>query len=158
MDTASETEIDIQAGLDNTLTMLSYKLRGIEIQRDFDPKVPRLCAHGAELNQVWTNLIDNAADAMKDATEKRLRVRTALRSDRILVEVEDSGAGIPKAIASNIFEPFFTTKKQGEGTGLGLDTVFRVVKKHHGDIRFESKPGSTCFQVSLPLKRPQLPT
>jgi signal transduction histidine kinase len=157
MDTAAEREIDVHAGLDNTLTMLSHNLRGITIERDYDPELPLLCGHGAELNQVWTNLIDNAADAMADSELKRLRVRTAFRGDKILVEIDDTGSGIPPEISSRIFEPFFTTKRQGDGTGLGLDTVFRIVKKHNGDVRFESKPGSTCFQVSLPLSRPQVP-
>lgn len=157
MDTAAETEVDIHAGIDNTLTMLSYPLRGVTVERDYAPDLPRICAHGAELNQVWTNLIDNAADAMAESKEKRLRVRTALRNDHVLVEIFDTGPGIPSEIGSRIFEPFFTTKKQGKGTGLGLDIVHRIVKRHSGEIRFESKPGATCFQVSLPLFRPQLP-
>ena len=157
MDTAAETEVDIHAGIENTLKMLSYRLRGIQVERDFDPEVTRVCAHGGELNQVWTNLIDNAADAMANSPEKRLRIRTALRNDNIQVEVADTGGGVPDPIRSRIFEPFFTTKPQGEGTGLGLDIVFRIVKRHYGDVRFESKPGATCFQVTLPLKHPRLP-
>ena len=157
MDTAAETEIDIHDGIENTLTMLSYRLRNVRVEREFDANVVRICGHGGELNQVWTNLIDNAVDAMSQSAEKRLRIRTALRGDDIVVEVSDTGAGVPDSIRSRIFEPFFTTKAQGQGTGLGLDIVFRIVKRHHGEIRFQSKPGATCFEVVLPLKRPQLP-
>jgi signal transduction histidine kinase len=155
MDTAPEREIDIHAGIENTLTILKHTLRGeIEVEREYDPDLPRVCAHGGELNQVWTNLIDNAIDAMKGASgEKTLRIRTAAQSEGILVEVLDTGPGIPLEIRERIFEPFFTTKPQGEGTGLGLDLVFRIIRKHHGDIRFESRPGRTCFQVRLPIKR-----
>lgn len=153
MDTEAETEVDIHAGIENTLTMLSHRLRGIQVERDFDPALKRVCGHGGELNQVWTNLIDNAADAMAGSAEKRLWIRTAQRNESAIVEVADTGAGIPDAIRSRIFEPFYTTKPQGQGTGLGLDIVFRIVKKHCGEIRFESKPGATCFQVTLPTER-----
>jgi signal transduction histidine kinase len=155
MDTAPEREIDIHAGLENTLTILKHRLRGeIRVEREYDPELPRICAHGGELNQVWTNLIDNAIDAMLGASgEKMLLIRTAGQSEGVLVEILDTGPGIPPEIRDRIFEPFFTTKHQNEGTGLGLDLVFRIVRKHHGDIRFESRPGRTCFQVRLPLGR-----
>jgi signal transduction histidine kinase len=157
MDTNPERDIDIHAGLESTLTILKHRLRGeIRVERQYDPAVPLICAHGGELNQVWTNLINNAIDAMiGGAGEKVLTVRTASRADDVLVEIADTGPGIPPEIRDHIFEPFFTTKQQNEGTGLGLDLVFRIVRKHHGDIRFESRPGRTCFQVRLPLKKKQ---
>lgn len=154
MDTTPEREIDIHAGLESTLTILNHRLRGeIRVERNYDPKLPAVCAHGGELNQVWTNLINNAVDAMLSASssEKVLTIRTAARADGVLVEIMDTGPGIPPEIRDRIFEPFFTTKGQNDGTGLGLDLVFRLVRKHHGDIRFESRPGRTCFQVRLPL-------
>jgi len=110
-----------------------------------------VCARGSELNQVWTNLIDNALDAMGGAGE--LRIRTASEPGHVLVEIGDSGHGIPPEIRTRIFEPFFTTKKVGEGTGLGLDVVYRIVQSHGGDIRVESVPGDTRFQVRLPAAR-----
>lgn len=112
--------------------------------------MPRIKAYGSELNLVWTNLIVNAVDAMPEGG--RLKVRTRQEPTDILVEIRDSGSGIPENLKSRIFEPFFTTKPVGEGTGLGLDTVARIVRKHRGNIRFESKPGDTCFQVRLPLE------
>jgi signal transduction histidine kinase len=101
------------------------------------------------LNQVWTNIIDNAIDAMKG--KGKLRLRTYSEGGFVVVEIVDDGPGVPEQIRSRIFEPFFTTKKVGEGTGLGLDTVQRIVKKHQGSIQVESKPGLTCFQIWLPL-------
>ena len=159
-DTAAEREIDLHKGLDNTLIMLGYRLKkGIELQKSYDPNVPRLIAHGGELNQVWTNLIDNAIDAMMADPDDRkvLGVKTALRGETVLVEISDTGPGIPEDIQSRIFEPFFTTKLHGDGTGLGLDIVSRIVRKHHGELHVQSKPGSTCFQVRLPVARPTSP-
>jgi signal transduction histidine kinase len=155
MDTAPESEIDIHAGLESTLTILKHRLRGeIRVERQYDPNLPRIRAHGGELNQVWTNLIDNAIDAMLGTSEdKLLLIRTAGRSEGVLVEILDTGPGIPPEVRDRIFEPFFTTKPQNEGTGLGLDLVFRILRKHRGDIRFESRPGRTCFQVRLPVSR-----
>ncbi|MCI0414868.1 ATP-binding protein [bacterium] len=153
MDQAPIQEIDVHHGIDNTLVMLRYKLKhGIEVERIFDPNLPRICAYGSELNQVWTNLIDNAADAMKQGG--KLTIRTLLDSDCVLIDIADTGAGIPDEIQHKIFEPFFTTKKMGEGMGLGLDSVWRIVQKHHGSIRVESRPGDTRFQIRLPLKQP----
>lgn len=152
MDQAPLQEINLHHGIENTLVMLRYKLkRGIEVERMFDANLPPVCANGGELNQVWTNLIDNAADAMKDGGT--LRIRTSIDRDCVEVEIQDTGTGIPNEIQHRIFEPFFTTKKMGEGTGLGLDTVWRIVRKHHGDVRVESKPGLTRFLVRLPLKQ-----
>ena len=127
MDQAPIQEVDIHHGLESTLVMLKYKLKhGITIEKKFDKTLPPLYAYGSELNQVWTNLIDNAADAMKDGG--KLTIRTALDQDQVLVEISDTGSGIAPEIQNKIFEPFFTTKKMGEGTGLGLDTVYRIIE------------------------------
>jgi signal transduction histidine kinase len=151
MDQASVQNVDVHKGLENTLLILKYKLRkkDIALTRDFAESLPLIKAYGSELNQVWTNLIVNAVDAM--SLGGTLKVRTKREPTDILVEIRDNGAGIPAAVKSRIFEPFFTTKPVGEGTGLGLDTVARIVRKHRGNIRFESKPGDTCFQVRLPI-------
>jgi signal transduction histidine kinase len=153
MDQAPVQEIDLHEGIENTLVMLRYKLKhGITVDRKYDNSIPKVCAYGSELNQVWTNLIDNAADAMKD--KGTLTISTSFDSNYVVVEIRDTGTGIPKEIQSKIFEPFFTTKKMGEGTGLGLDTVWRIIRKHHGSIRVESQPGDTCFEIRLPFKQP----
>ncbi len=151
MDKASLQEVDIHNGIENTLTILGHKLKkGVEVIRDYDRDLPRILAQGGELNQVWTNLIDNAVDAMTG--EGKLRIRTSLEDGYVLVEITDSGPGIPREVQNRIFEPFFTTKGVGEGTGLGLDIVRRiVVGRHGGDLRVDSKPGETCFRVWLPL-------
>jgi signal transduction histidine kinase len=153
MDQSPEQEIDIHQGIESTLTMLRFRLKkGVNVTREYDKTLPRLFAHGSELNQVWTNLIDNAIDAMGGKGE--LRIRTSRELDRVLVEIIDNGPGIPETVKAHIFEPFFTTKGVGEGTGLGMDTVYRIVRSHHGEITFDSKPGETCFQVRLPLQQP----
>ncbi len=150
MDQAPEQEVDLHKGIEATLTMLGHKLKkGVTVIRDFDPSLPRVCAHGSELNQVWTNLIDNAVSSMQGKGE--LRLRTRRDGNQAVVEIEDNGPGIPLEIQSRVFEPFFTTKDVGEGTGLGLETVARVVRQHRGEVGFESRPGRTCFQVRLPL-------
>ena len=155
MDQAPEQEVDIHLGLESTLTMMNHVLKhGIEVVRDYDKSLPPICARGSELNQVWTNLIDNAASAMKGKGE--LRIRTARENDRVLVEIRDNGPGIPANIQTRIFEPFFTTKPMGEGTGLGLDMVRRIVSSHHGDIQVQSQPGDTRFQIRLPISKPWL--
>ncbi|MGA3027148.1 MAG: ATP-binding protein [Bryobacteraceae bacterium] len=149
MDQAPEQEVDVHNGIESTLIMLRYRLKhGVNVIRQYDRSAPRVCASGSELNQVWTNLIDNAIDAMNGKGE--LRIRTAAEFDRVLVEIGDNGPGIPADIRDRVFDPFFTTKPVGEGTGLGLDTVWRIVQKHRGDIRVESRPGDTRFQVRLP--------
>ncbi len=150
MDQAPEQEIDIHDGIESTLTILAFKLRkkSINVVREFDRTLPKICAQGAELNQVWTNLIVNAAEAMSDGGE--LRIKTWGEHMDILIEVRDNGSGIPQEIQPRIFEPFFTTKGVGEGTGLGLDTVQRIVKKHRGEVRVVSVPGDTKFIVRLP--------
>ncbi len=154
MDQAPVQNVDIVKTLETTLTILNHKLKsGVAVQRDYQ-KIPLLVnSFGSELNQVWTNLIDNAIDAMSGKGE--LRVRTYREDDCVVVEIADNGPGISPEVKPHIFEPFFTTKGVGEGTGLGLDTVQRIVKKHRGNIQVRSKPGDTCFQVRLPL--PQAP-
>lgn len=152
MDQASVQEVDLHKGLDSTLLILKYKLRkkNIQLINDYAESLPRIRAYGGELNLVWTNLIVNAVDAMSEGG--KLKVRTKREPTDILVEIRDNGVGIPEDLKSRVFEPFFTTKPVGEGTGLGLDTVARIVRKHRGNIRFESKPGDTCFQVRLPIE------
>ena len=153
MDQASLQDVDIHHGIESTLTILGHRLKqGVTVIRDYDPSLPRVWAYGAELNQIWTNLIDNAIDAMNGKGE--LRIRTKLNLDHITVEIGDNGPGIPPEIQARIFDPFFTTKGVGQGTGLGLDIACRVARKHHGDIRVVSKPGDTRFQVDLPIKQP----
>jgi signal transduction histidine kinase len=150
MDQAPVQNVDIVKSLETTLTILNYKLkRGVVVQRDYQ-KIPFLVnSFGSELNQVWTNIIDNAIDAMSGKGE--LRVRTYRDDGCVVVEIGDNGPGISPQVQPHIFEPFFTTKGVGEGTGLGLDTVQRIVKKHRGNIQVDSRPGNTRFQVFLPL-------
>jgi len=154
MDQAAMKEVDLHQGIDNTLTILQHKLKdGIKVVRQYDENLPHICAYGGELNQIWTNLMANAIEAMQGKGE--LRVRTARELDRVLVEIGDSGPGIPPEILPHIFEPFYTTKEVGEGTGLGLDTVCRILRNHHGEIRVTSHPGDTRFQVYLPVTQPK---
>jgi signal transduction histidine kinase len=150
MDQTPLQNVDIVKSLETTLTILNHKLKhGVVVQRDYQ-RIPLLVnSFGSELNQVWTNLIDNAIDAMGGKGE--LRIRTYRDDDCVVVEIDDNGPGIPPDVQPHIFEPFFTTKGVGEGTGLGLDTVQRIVKKHRGNIQLTSKPGDTRFQVWLPL-------
>ena len=151
MDRAPFQWIDVHEGLVATLMMFSGKMsKGLKVVKDFDKTLPKIPAYPAELNQVWTNVIDNALAAMNGSGT--LTVRTALDGDRLLVEIGDTGPGIPPEIRKRVFEPFFTTKDVGEGTGLGLDVSWRVVvNRHHGDLRVESEPGDTRFQIRLPL-------
>jgi signal transduction histidine kinase len=146
--------IDVHEGLNATLVMFGRKLgedSGIEIVKDYDRSLPQIPAYSAELNQVWTNIIDNAIDAMRQTGT--LTVRTALDGDCVCVEIGDTGPGIPPEDQSRIFEPFFTTKGVGRGTGLGLDVSYRViVSRHHGDISVESAPGDTRFRIRLPIR------
>jgi signal transduction histidine kinase len=155
MDRAPYQLIDVHDGLESTLTMLTHKIGdGVRVVRDFDRSVPRVPAFAGELNQVWTNLIDNAVAAMDG--EGTLTVRTSRSDGEVIVEIGDDGHGIPAEIKGRIFEPFFTTKAVGDGTGLGLDISWRIiVQRHHGDIRVESKPGDTRFQVCLPITAPE---
>jgi signal transduction histidine kinase len=150
MDQRAEQEIDIHSGIESTLTILAHKLRGkgIQVEREYDYNLPKICAYGAELNQVWTNLIVNAIDAMPEGG--RLRIRTFQDLQEIVVEIQDNGSGITPDVLPHIFEPFFTTKGVGEGTGLGLDTAMRVIRKHRGGITVQSEPGATTFRVGIP--------
>jgi signal transduction histidine kinase len=151
MDRGSEQEVKIEEGIEKTLLVLGHKLRpGIQILREYDAHLPTIRAHGAELNQVWTNLIDNAIDAMQGRGQ--ISIRTRHENSAVIVEIGDQGPGIPSDVASRIFDPFFTTKEPGKGTGLGLDIVRRiVVDGHHGEISVESKPGETHFAIRLPI-------
>jgi signal transduction histidine kinase len=156
MDQGPDQEVDIHQGLESTLLMLRHRLKhGIDLKLDFDRTLPKICARGSELNQVWTNLIDNAIDAMDGKGE--LRIRTARELDHILVEIADNGPGIPPEVQSHIFEPFFTTKGVGQGTGLGLETVRRILQEHSGEITVQSVPGDTRFQIRLPLQSEATP-
>ena len=155
MDRAPLQTFDVHEGLDATLTMLAHKIGdSIEIVRDYDRSLPKIDAFPGELNQVWTNLIDNAVDAMEGQGTLTVRTRRE-RDDSIAVEIGDTGRGVPDDLRSRVFEPFFTTKEIGEGTGLGLDIAWRiVVGRHGGEIRLESTPGDTRFEVVLPLRQP----
>ncbi len=149
MDQAAIHNVDVVKSLETTLTILHHKLKnGVAVERDYQPIPLLVNSFGSELNQVWTNIIDNAIDAMGGKGE--LRVRTYREDTFVVVEIADSGPGIPPDIKPHIFDPFFTTKAVGQGTGLGLDTVQRIVRKHQGNIQVNSKPGDTCFQVWLP--------
>jgi signal transduction histidine kinase len=150
MDQAPLQNVDIVKSLETTLTIMNHKLkRGVVVQRDYQGVPLFVNSFGSELNQVWTNLIDNAIDAMGGKGE--LRVRTYRDDNCVVVEIGDNGPGISPEVKPHIFEPFFTTKGVGEGTGLGLDTVQRIVRKHKGSIQVNSQPGDTRFQVWLPL-------
>jgi len=150
MDQAPVQNVDVVKSLETTLTIMNHKLKqGVAVQRDYQGVPLLVNSFGSELNQVWTNIIDNAIDAMHGKGE--LRVRTYRDDSCAVVEISDNGPGIPDEVQPHIFEPFFTTKGVGEGTGLGLDTVQRIVKKHRGNIEVTSNPGDTRFQVWLPL-------
>jgi signal transduction histidine kinase len=151
LDRAAHQWIDVHDGLDSTLVMLGHKMgTGINVVREYDRTLPRIPAYPAELNQVWTNLVDNAVYAM--AGNGTLTVRTAPERDRVLVEIRDTGPGVPDELRRRVFEPFFTTKPVGEGTGLGLDISYRIiVNRHGGDLAVTSQPGDTRFQVYLPI-------
>lgn len=155
MDRAPFQVVDVHELLDSTLVMLSRKIGdGVRVVKEYDRSLPQVPCYAAELNQVWTNLIDNAVYAMNGSGT--LTIRTRHENDCAVVEIGDTGPGIPPEARNRIFEPFFTTKPMGEGTGLGLDISFRiVVNKHNGDIRVDSEPGDTRFTVWLPLRRPE---
>ena len=154
MDRAAHQWIDVHGGLDSTLVMLNHKIgKGVKVVKDYDRTLPQIPAHPAELNQVWTNLIDNAVQAMNGAGT--LTVKTYRQDDHLVVSVGDTGPGVPEELRKRVFEPFFTTKPVGEGTGLGLDISYRiVVNGHGGDIVLSSEPGDTQFRVRLPLTEP----
>jgi signal transduction histidine kinase len=154
MDRAAHQWIDVHTGLDSTLVMLNHKIgQGVTVVKDYDRTLPQVPAHPAELNQVWTNLVDNAVQAMNGVGT--LTISTFREDDHVVVSIGDTGPGVPKEHRKRIFEPFFTTKPVGEGTGLGLDISYRiVVNGHGGDITVTSEPGDTKFQVRLPLREP----
>ena len=151
MDQSPRQFIQVNEGLSNTLIMLRSKLKhGIIVHKDFDENLPHVFGYGSELNQVWTNLIDNAVDAMDGTGDIFLKTRSD--ADKIFVEVKDTGKGIPEETKKHIFDPFFSTKEQGKGTGLGLHISYNIiVNKHRGDISVQSKPGETVFRVALPI-------
>jgi signal transduction histidine kinase len=152
MDRGAVVDVDVHEGLETTLTVLGHKLKhtSIEVVRDYDRTLPKLTVHGPELNQVWTNLLDNAIDALGE--RGTITMRTRADGSCALVEITDDGPGIAPEIAERIFDPFFTTKDVGQGTGLGLDTARRIITdRHDGSIAVESTPGATTFRVRLPL-------
>ena len=150
MDRATEQQVDVHDGLEDTLIILGHRLRDVTLERHYDRSLPRVRAFGNSLNQVWTNIIDNAIDAT--GGKGTISLRTRLDGTRVSIELTDNGVGIPPEHVSRIFEPFFTTKPQGHGTGLGLDTAWRIVtEEHQGTIEVESQPGRTVFRVALPV-------
>jgi signal transduction histidine kinase len=156
LDRALVQQIDVTDGLDSTLVMLGHKLRdSVTVVREYSADVPRIEAYAGELNQVWTNLIDNAVDAM--AGRGTLRVATRVEDDSVVVEIGDTGPGMPPQVASRAFEAFYTTKDVGEGTGLGLDIARRiVVERHGGTITINSRPGDTVLRVRIPVRPPSI--
>jgi len=143
----------LHRGLDNTLRVLNHKIKKAKVVRDYDPELPKVMARGGELNQVWTNLIDNAIDALLSANtaDATVHLITRCENDYAMVEVTDNGPGIPADVVPHLFEPFFTTKEVGKGTGLGLDIAYRIIQQHNGTIVVDSQPGSTRFIVRLPV-------
>ncbi|MGB6726477.1 MAG: HAMP domain-containing sensor histidine kinase, partial [Terracidiphilus sp.] len=167
MDRAPILQVDVPAGLDATLQMFQSRMEHVKVERDYEKGLPRISAYSGELNQVWTALIENALDALgagapadrSSSGEWRdqgtLRVTCRMEVDLLLVEIWDTGPGIPPDLQERIFEPFFTTKAPGRGLGLGLDYAMRIVRKHRGHLSVKSEPGSTCFRVRLPLDQLQ---
>jgi signal transduction histidine kinase len=156
MDQAKYQEVDVRSSIEITLKIMHHKLKsGVVVKREFAQDLPKICAYAGELNQVWTNLIDNAIDAMDGHGVLTIRTRQVDKS--IVVEISDNGKGIAPEIQNRIFEPFFTTKTQGNGTGLGLDITYRiVVYRHGGHIRLRTQPGcGTTFEVELPIQPPK---
>lgn len=150
MDQSPMQEIDIHDGIESTLTILNHKLKNVTVVRAFDRSIPRIMAYGSELNQVWTNLIDNAIHAVNGTG--KICIGTSLEDNQVVVEIVDNGSGIPPEVQPHLFEPFFTTKPVGTGTGLVISN--RIVgDRHGGEIEFESRPGETRFKVRLPLNR-----
>ncbi len=153
LDQGPVQEVDLENGLDDTLLILKTKLSGIRVEREYADDLPRIQAYGGELNQVWTNLLDNAADAIHESerADGVIVIRAFPEGDLVVVEVEDNGPGIAPAAINRVFDSFFTTKPPGSGTGLGLNITYSiVVNKHRGDITVESEPGRTVFRVELP--------
>lgn len=154
LDQGPVQDVDLHQGLENTLVILRHKMKqGITIKREYAPDLPHIEAHGSELNQVWTNILDNAVDAMQGKGE--LVLRTSREGEKVAVEIEDNGPGMPADVQKRIFEPFFTTKPPGQGTGLGLHIAYTIVNNHNGQIRVASEPGKTKFRVTLPIQIPR---
>jgi PAS domain S-box-containing protein len=152
MDRSLEQVVDIHDGLEDTLVILAHWLARCTVQRDYDRGLPPVRTVGSGLNQVWTNILDNAVDAT--GGHGAITIRTRRQDNRVVVEIEDDGPGIPDEVRTRVFEPFFTTKPQGQGLGLGLDTVWRIVTEQHGGtVELESRPGQTTFRVSIPFER-----
>lgn len=151
LDQAPLLEVDVHEGLESTLVIMQHKIKkGVTVKRDYGPDLPRIEAYASELNQVWTNIIDNAVDAMNGKGE--IKIKTYEEDQRVIVEIADNGPGIPQEIQPRIFEPFFTTKAPGQGTGLGLHISHDIiVNRHHGQLLVESKPGETTFKIILPI-------
>jgi signal transduction histidine kinase len=152
MDQTPVQLVELRDSIGETLTILRHKLAGIEVEQDYAPGLPQIEAYGSELNQVWTNLLDNAADAL--GGDGRISIRARRDRDDVVVEVTDDGPGIPEEIVSRIFDAFFTTKDVGQGMGLGLEITHRIVRRHGGDISVTSRPGETRFTVRLPVRLP----
>lgn len=153
LDQAPVQNVDLHPGLENTLVILHHKLQpGITIRREYAADLPKITAFGSELNQVWTNIIDNAIDALNGRGQITLRTRH--EAGEVVVEIEDDGPGIPPAQLPKIFDPFFTTKPPGKGTGLGLNISYNIITKHNGEIIVTSQPGCTLFQIRLPVSKP----
>ncbi|MGC8550248.1 MAG: sensor histidine kinase [Acidobacteriaceae bacterium] len=150
MDQAPIQDVDIPQSLDTTLAMLQSRLGKVQVERRYAPDLPRISAYGSELNQVWTAILENALDATEG--NGRIVLSVQQTGEVLVIEIWDDGPGIPAAIQNRIFEPFFTTKAPGEGLGLGLDTVQRIVRRHRGSVTVQSEPGSTCFQIRLPIE------
>ena len=156
MDRAPILEVDVPAGLDATVQMLQSRMKNIEVERNYESDLPRISAYGSELNQVWMALIENALDALAETNHGgKLKLTCRLEGEMMLVEIWDTGPGIPPELQDRIFEPFFTTKAPGQGLGLGLDNAMRIVRMHRGHLSVRSDPGSTCFRVRLPLDQLQ---
>ena len=155
LDQAPVQRVDVRTGLEQTLVILRHRLRdGVEVVREFDEDLPEIDAFGSELNQVWTNLVDNAIDAMEGQGTLTLRAEDDPDGDGVRVTVCDTGSGIPEDVRARLFEPFYTTKPPGKGTGLGLHISHNVIARHGGRIEVASEPGSTCFVISLPATLP----
>ncbi|MGB3535958.1 MAG: ATP-binding protein [Microcoleaceae cyanobacterium] len=159
MDRSAQQQINIHNGIEDTLRLFAFKLKyGIKVERHYTQDLPEITAFGSELNQVWTNLIDNAVDALNegkpDNAPPTIIIRTCQKNNDLRVEIEDNGPGIPEEIRNRILEPFFTTKPMGKGSGLGLDLVRRIIEnRHRGSLMIESQPGKTCFVVLLPINQ-----
>jgi signal transduction histidine kinase len=152
LDQAPVQQVDIHKGIEDTLIILRHKIKhGVTVKRDFAKDLPKIEAYASELNQVWTNIIDNAVDAMDGRGQ--ITIKTYGKDENVVVEITDNGPGIPADVLPQIFQPFFTTKPQGQGTGLGLHITYNIIAdKHRGRISATSEPGKTMFQVVLPVK------